>query len=271
MKNTDIKDIQDNLHHILSKFNQEDIKDTVVYTAIFGGFDSLSEVRNPKSNVCYICFTDQEDINSKTWKIVKCEDIMRNPRLFAKFFKIFPHKIFRTAKTTLWVDGNYLIKSNHWKFLNTYDDLKHIKFYRHSLRNCIYDEAETIKKEKPEFNPKIISRQIDRYIDENMPANQGLINGAIILRNHESKLLPKLMDEWWFEIYNYSIRDQLSFNYVNWKNGNCVEYFPEEITSFIYFKFKPHLGSTNANILLKFKISIKSLLGSMISYVRSKR
>lgn len=269
MINSDPKEILSSLEEEIECFNLSQIQGTVIYTAIFGSFDILNEVRSPKLNISYICFTDNVNLKSKTWKIFQCDDVNNNPRLYAKIFKVFPHIIFKNASKSLWVDGNYLIKSNHDKFLNRYNDVKHIKFYRHSLRNCIYDEARIISNEKPEFNPEIIAKQINRYLDDKMPSNQGLINGAIILRNHKSILLSKLMKDWWFEIYNYSIRDQISFNYVNWKNGDCVEYFQEEITNFIYFVFKPHLNSNN-NVILNLKLSIKSLIGSIISYATNK-
>ncbi|MDB9783534.1 DUF616 domain-containing protein [Gammaproteobacteria bacterium] len=271
MKKIDANDIKNNLDKILPGLCPKTKTDIVVYTAIYGNFDALNEVRNPNPAISYICFTDRDSLVSETWQIIQCKDIDNNPRLLAKIFKVFPNKIFHNAKCSLWVDGNYLVNDNHSLFFNIYKDLKHIKFYKHSLRNCIYDEARIIQKEKPEFDPEIIDQQIKRYKDQKMPAIHGLINGAIILRNHESKLLPKLMDDWWFEIYNYSIRDQLSFNYVNWKNGECAEYFPEEITNFLYFTFKPHLNSSNAGLLLEIKISIKSFIGKVKSYVRNKR
>ena len=236
MKIIDANDINKNLDKILSGLCQETATDIVVYTAIFGNFDALNEVQNPNPDISYICFSDRENLVSDSWKIIHCKNIDNSPRFIAKIFKIFPHKIFCKTKYSLWVDGNYLVNENHYLFFNKYKDVKHIKFYKHSLRNCIYDEAKIIQKEKPEFDPKIIDKQMKRYKDQKMPLMHGLINGAIILRNHESKLLPKLMDDWWFEIYNYSIRDQLSFNYVNWKNDGCAEYFPEEITNFLYYE-----------------------------------
>ena len=271
MKVIDANNIKENLDKLLSELCPKTKTDIVVYTAIFGDFDTLNEVQNPNPSISYICFTDRDNLVSETWEIIECKNIDNSPRLIAKIFKVFPNKIFYNAKYSLWVDGNYLVNGNHSLFFNAYKNVKHIKFYKHSLRNCIYEEAKIIQKEKPEFDPDIIDRQMQRYKDQKMPPMHGLINGAIILRNHESKLLPKLMDDWWFEIYNYSIRDQLSFNYINWKNDECAEYFPEEITNFLYFTFKPHLNSNNAGILLEIKVLIKSLLGKIKSYVRNKR
>ena len=265
------KNINNTLDESLAKLNQGSKTGTIIYTAIFGDFDNLNEVKNPNPRMEYIFFTDRTDLTSKTWEIIRCKDLNNDYRLFAKIFKIFPHKIFRNANQSLWIDGNYSINKNHSQFFEKYNGIRHINFYRHSLRNCIYDEAKIIQRDKPEFDPLIITKQINRYKNEQMPSNQGLINGAIILRNHESELLSKLMDDWWFEIYNYSIRDQISFNYVNWKNGNFVKYFSEEITNFLYFTYKPHLNSKNSGIFLEIKVFIKSSLGRVKSYVRNNR
>lgn len=250
---------------------QENAHEFIIYTAVFGDFDTLNEVQNPNFNIGYFCFTDNENLSSNTWKIIYCKGLSKDPRLFAKVFKVFPHKIFKNAKLSLWLDGNYSIRSNHTEFFNLYDNLKHIKFYSHTLRDCIFQEAKVIQKEMPEYDPMIIEQQMQKYKVDGMPSHQGLINGAIILRNHDSELMIKLMDEWWSEIYNFSIRDQLSFNYINWRNGNHAEYFQEEITNFIYFLFQPHSNSKKAGVFFTIKIHIKSIIGRLISYVRNKR
>lgn len=265
------EEIRTNLDRSLESFNQQNKFGLVVYTAILGNFDHLNEVKNPSPNIHYVCFTDRKDLHSKTWEIIHCINLNEDPRLVAKIFKVFPHKIFKNARQSLWIDGNYSINSNHAKFFDSYSCVKNIQFYKHSIRNCIFDEARYIQKEKPEFNPIIVKEQMNRYREAGMPELNGLINGAIILRNHQNGLLHKLMDDWWFEIYNYSIRDQLSFNYVNWKNGSPAEYFSEEITNFLYFTFKPHLNSTKSEALLAIKIFIKSLLGKIILYVKHQR
>ena len=260
--------IQTDLHNSLESFMQENKSGLVVYTAIFGNFDNLNEVKNPSPLIDYVCFTDRKNLLSKTWEVIQCTNLDEDPRLVAKIFKVFPHKIFIRASHSLWIDGNYALNRNHLKFFDEYADVKDIQFYKHPIRSCIFEEAKHIQKAKPEFDPCIIKKQMERYIDEGMPKYNGLINGAIILRNHKSSLLQKLMKDWWFEIYNYSIRDQLSFNYVNWKNGSPAQYFTEKITYFLYFTYKSHLNSKKGNFHLKIKIFIKSFLGKIILYVK---
>ena len=271
MVNFNYKEVINNLNENLQKLEQDKKLGIIVYTAIFGDFDHLNEVRNQNPNLSYVCFTDKESLFSNTWEIIKCTNKDLDPRLLAKIFKIFPHKIFKNASLSLWIDGNYIINKNHHNFFDLNRNIKHIKFYRHSVRNCIFKEAEYIKKNKTEFNSIVINRQMKKYAEDGMPKDQGLINGAIILRNHKSKLMLKLMDEWWKEILHFSIRDQLSFNYIDWKNGNNMEYFEDDISNFLYFTFRPHLSEKKYSILLHIKIYFKLFLGRIIKYVRDKR
>ena len=92
-------------------------------------------------------------------------------------------------------------------------------------RNCIYEEYDAIMKlgQKNGGNykdsPEIMYNQIKRYLNEGYPKNNGLATNPIILRNHNDSEVIKLMEDWWIEIKYGSRRDQLSFDYVVWKNN----------------------------------------------------
>jgi len=52
------------------------------------------------------------------------------------------------------------------------------------------------------------------------------------------------MEKWWKEIENYSYRDQLSFNYIKWKNKINVKFISKRF-ALDYFKITRHLKKTN--------------------------
>ena len=89
-------------------------------------------------------------------------------------------------------------------------------------RNCIYEEYKAIKRLWNKGNKKddlvFITKQIHRYLNDNYPKNNGLISSGIIARRHNEDDCIKTMEHWWKEIDHWSKRDQLSFNYVAWKN-----------------------------------------------------
>ncbi len=222
-------------------------RDKVVYTAIFGGKDELRDPKFINDDFDYICFTDS-DIKSKVWKIVKCDPVDRDPVRSAKIYKILPHKYLTDYKISIWVDGNAEIKGDLDLFVNKNLNKNNIAVYDHSClddgRNCIYKEAEELismaKRGKYKDDPKLIKKQIDKYRKLGYPENNGLLSGMIILRRHNEKDVIKTMDDWWNEIKNNSRRDQLSFNYVAWKNNLNFKFIKEKSVDNKFFKRFAH-------------------------------
>ena len=197
----------------------------VVYTSIFGGYDKLHENQYKMDGVDYLCFTDS-DIKSDTWDIIKSIPIYNDPNRNAKKYKVLPHRYLSEYDYSIWIDGNILIV----------DDIRElVKIHKYQVfdhnqtiidaRNCIYEEYDVIMKlgQKNGGNykdsPEIMYNQIKRYLNEGYPKNNGLATNPIILRNHNDSEVIKLMEDWWIEIKYGSRRDQLSFDYVVWKNN----------------------------------------------------
>ena len=189
------------------------------------------------------------------------EDNMRN----AKRFKILPHRYLSDYEISIFIDGCYLIKGDVGELVERYLDNVNAAFHNHNLqpaydkRNCIYDEARTIlmfgeknMKITPERgmknykdNPELIINQMQRYMDSGYPENNGLIIGGVVLRRHNEKDCIEAMEDWWKEIRYGSKRDQLSFNYVAWKNKfkfNYIDGDARENKYFLYGKHNRHKG-----------------------------
>ena len=85
-----------------------------------------------------------------------------------------------------------------------------------------------------------------------MPKKNGLIHGAVIYRKHSSQEVCKLMEDWWSEINNHSIRDQLSLNFVAWSNGVRLNYVPERtLADNEYFEWQSHNNQRKINFFRK--------------------
>ena len=95
---------------------------------------------------------------------------------------------------------------------------------------------EDLKKEVTELRTK--------YNKENYPKNNGLIISGILLRRHNDLDVIKTMESWWTELKYGSKRDQLSFNYVAWKNNLKFNYIDGDSRNNDYFirDTKPHKG-----------------------------
>lgn len=148
------------------------------------------------------------------------EDYVRT----AKQFKILPHvylpkipDITDKIEYSLWIDGNVRLKVPMQVLIDKYLKDTDIAFFKHPLRDCIYQEADTCRRLILD-DVFTMELQMRDYKKEGYPEHNGLIDGSIILRRHTPQI-EKLNDAWWRQIVKYSRRDQLSFNYVAWKLG----------------------------------------------------
>ncbi|MFH0846032.1 MAG: glycosyltransferase domain-containing protein [Patescibacteria group bacterium] len=211
----------------------------VIYTAIFGGKDNLIEPEFIPEGCDFVCFTDS-DFVSGVWEVRKVKPEFEDPNRSAKIYKILPHKYFPEYEISIWIDGNMLVKGDVSELIKKYlkdvnfsafDHTPYRKFWKkffplkfEEYRDCVYDEARFIlelgkKRVKYKDDPELIKFQIEKYRKENYPKHSGLIVGMVLLRRHNEEDVIQTMEAWWQEIQNGSCRDQLSFNYVAWKNN----------------------------------------------------
>ena len=207
----------------------------VIYTTIFGGYDDLTEPHYVPDDWDFVCFTDT-DLKSKNWKIVKTTPFYNDNTRNAKQYKVLPHRHLSDYEYSIFIDGNMTIRNNPDELISNYLSNSNVAFFDHNKnlldpRDCIYKEAETIfefgrRNGNYKDNPELIKSQMEKYISEGYPKNNGLITGMIIIRKHNEKDCVKVMEDWWTEIKYHSRRDQLSFNYVAWKNKTNFNYLP---------------------------------------------
>ena len=221
----------------------------IIYTSVFGGYDEV--VEQSSNGWDWKCFS--EDTHTPIY-----EDNNRN----AKRFKVLPHRYLKDYEYSVFIDGNMSVRGDLNELVDKYLVDSNVAFFSHSNnnldgRNCAYDEARTIfelgdknMKATPDRgilnykdNPYVIEKQMNRYVDEGFPKNNGLITGMVILRRHNEKDCIRVMEDWWTEIKYGSKRDQLSFNYCAWKNNLKFNYMKGDSRNNQYF-----YRSTSAHI-----------------------
>ena len=154
----------------------------VVYTAIIGGYDTLNEPLVKPDGVDFICFTDR-DIKSDVWEIRKVLPLYEDNTRTARKYKVLPHRWFPNYDISIWLDGNKVIEGDILTYVNYLRDsdialFDHMKCF--DKRNCVYQEAMAIFSlgQEPgkvfKDNPHTIKSQMDRYIADGYPQNNGL-------------------------------------------------------------------------------------------------
>jgi hypothetical protein len=215
---------------------------SIIYTSIFGGYDVPIEQKLP-NGWDWKCFSEENSLLLYT-------DNTRN----AKRFKVLPHRHLQDYEYSIFIDGNMKVVGNVNELVDKYLSDSNVAFFSHAQnkldpRDCIYDEAQTIldlgeknMKRSPKKgvlnykdDPEIVKRQVERYMDMHYPSHNGLITGMVILRRHNEKDCIKAMEDWWTEIKYNSKRDQLSFNYIAWKNKLKFSYIQGDSRDNKYF------------------------------------
>lgn len=247
------KNYKDHLLKTVEKKKEIEKNTKVIYTCITGGYDTLDDPSFVSEGFDYICFTDNPNQKSNVWEIRPIpEELLSLSKVRQqRYIKINPHKYLSEYELSIWVDGK----------INVIGDLnKLVKYCKepgcyiyaplHPQRNCIYDELKACVNAKKD-DPDIMRKQIKEYEEEGFPRNFGLLQSNILIRHHNNEKCISFMQQWWREVRMKSFRDQLSFNYVSWKNPDIeIAYLDKTIQNSEFFLwFKEH-NETYASTLV---------------------
>ncbi|MEL7666007.1 MAG: ATP-grasp fold amidoligase family protein [Candidatus Shapirobacteria bacterium] len=196
----------------------------VIYTANSENYDKLINHTYLSKDFNYVCFTDKKIKNPGVWEIRPIKKTKLDSVRTSKYYKLFPHEVLPNYKYSVWIDTNVDVTSNILeKRVNELIKKKiKIAIPPHFERNCIYQEAKACIVFQKD-NPDIILKQINFLKKEKYPKNNGLFENNLIFRDHNDSKIIKVMEDWWWMISNFSRRDQLSLNYVLWKNKTKCE------------------------------------------------
>jgi hypothetical protein len=196
----------------------------VIYTCNLNNYDSLKEPTIITPGWRYVYYTnDMNDMNlrSTVWEPLYINVAGSKEARRVKILN--PH---READISIWIDASMTINCDLDKFVqqNCKSDFNLLS---HPDRRCIYEEAEVCIKRKKD-DPNIITNQINSYRQQNYPRNNGMVATGVIVRR-KNELVNQFCEKWWGEVSKGSRRDQLSFNYVNWKNPINYNLIPFDI------------------------------------------
>ena len=123
-------------------------------------------------------------------------------------------------KYHIWLDGSIQLLESPKKLVETYMKEHDVCAFKHPDRVNAYQEADKVILWNLD-NKDVVIRQIKHLKDAGYPDNHGLCETGVVARKN-TNTIRKFSELWWSMINNFSIRDQLSFNYCLWKSG--IEY-----------------------------------------------
>lgn len=217
----------------------------VVYTSIFGDYDSLHDPGVPSPNVRFICFTDSRDVRSKVWEVVRVAP-NRNSTDMNRRLKINPHLYLPKHDYSLYIDGNVRILGRLEGLFEKYARITEIAAPRHPARNCLYDEAEICVR-NGRGDPAMIQEIVSSYRRAGFPSGAGLFEFHMLFRRTFAPSVVRLMETWWSEYERGAGRDQITFPYAAWKCCTTVTALEESPR---YSRKLFRLGYHNAEVEL---------------------
>ena len=186
-----------------------------VVTASIGSISPVS-FKKKFENADYYSFTDLPSSSDSYWQNKKvinftCENNFVNRRN-AKIYKVLTHFFLPNYDYYIWLDSTHALNQDPNELIESYLNTKDIALFKHSKRNCIYEEGIEIIRKKQDVVSKV-ERQMDFYKSKKYPSNNGLYELSAFIKKNNSKVNSAMLS-WWEQICMYSSRDQLSFPYV---------------------------------------------------------
>ena len=196
----------------------------VVFTALFGGYESLNELlieKNPDTE--YICFTDDSSLKSTTWQVHVVEpSVPGNPARSSRAIKMLGHKYFPEGTRSLYIDNTVRLKVDGSIVLDAWLDSSEIAFMSHYSRKSVrgeffvcsaygFDAQETIWKQFKEYRTKF----------PNVLRQRPFWGGMIARVNTPQTDI--FMETWTEQFRLHAKRDQLSINASSIISGVAIQ------------------------------------------------
>lgn len=192
-------------------------KKICVYTCITGNYDNLHEIKKPEKGIDYLCFTNNQNLKSNTWKIIYINNEHLNNHYLSRKIKILGHPIIsKNYDISVWMDASVVWQKPIMKFIEKYYKNSLLSAFKHSQRNSVKEEAIACLQFRKDSKEKIF-QTISFLNNENFPDNIGLYEMTVFIKQHNNSQVIDAMNIWFKTLQQYSKRDQLSFAYAIWK------------------------------------------------------
>jgi len=208
----------------------------VVFTALAGNRDVLGDPGRLPAGWTPVAFTD--GATHPAWQVLPLPSRNLGPKRAAVAVKVLAHRVFPDARHSLWLDANFHVACDLEALVTDALADADVALHAHPDRDCLYDEALACL-ELGRDAAATICAQVVRYAQVGFPPRAGLAATGVVLRRHTAAVAA-LNEDWWAEVTAGSSRDQLSFDYVAWRQGIPVARFPSDLWRGPLFGWRPH-------------------------------
>jgi hypothetical protein len=186
----------------------------LVYSAVFGGYDSVSKPLFCEEGVDYHLFTDVDVISGSGWDKVTITDPSDNPRREARLIKTRMPLMAEAEgyDATLWMDGSMTPQGPVLSLVMGLLHRHHFAAFSHPERQCVYEETRKIEALKKDTEGRML-RARHELANAMVPENYGLAATGILARR-QSEVVKEHAELWAAAIDAVSVRDQVTFGWI---------------------------------------------------------
>ena len=200
---------------------------TAIFTVITGNYDSIKQPLVLEESVEYILFTNNPEIkDAGVWRVVHIPSELwqgrtesENNILLSRKVKILAHKYLPDdAEWSIYIDADMLIKGPLTRLLNDLHEDTLFAACRHSYCGSVREEIEDLVT-KGMVDVTQIENQWQRYTEWGFEDDLGISENGLLIRRHNDTRVAQLMELWWEEYQNGSLRDQVSLMPCMYRTG----------------------------------------------------
>jgi len=209
----------------------------VVYTALFGNYDTLLPPLFIDSEWQYIVFTDRGFDAPAPWQVrVVAPRPHPDARKASRYYFDQSCLVLPEAEYTVMHGANAQLTCPP-SFLLSFLGKNGIAAFKHPHRESVYEEPAVCELLGMD-TMAIMQPQVQRYRDEGFSGIP--FSTCILLIRYNTLALDEFEEMWWGEVEAGSCRDQLSFDYCRWKLSMPISYIPGDCFKSPFFIVHNH-------------------------------
>ena len=254
-------------------------KKAVVYTALVGEYDYLRPVPKGLIDIDFICFTDgnlsEGYCQRKGWSLRRLPKEADSSREVCRQLKSMSHSFLGEYDVSVWLDSNISFKRSISELIDEFISSKAlVRGFHHPSRICAYSEAQECIRQGKDTGKNIRS-MTDKMHSSGFPENYGLTETNVLFRKHHVENVKALNEEWSYLLTDFTVRDQISFDYLCWRHGIDVWYFSGSTHRNEHPVFNRGLHRSKDNLKDKFSYiesfqGVYPSLGRVIKFIYTK-
>ena len=209
----------------------------IVYTAVIGKPEKLYPPANPGHHR-FICFTDQPQVKSPGWDILKVSNPVGTGRLQARRLKTHPEDLFPKELESVWIDANMQLLANPDEIIR--------KARGNELVGLVHPKNDDLLQEADQINASLkipredLGAQIQRFQAQGFELPNYVTSTGFLYRRH-TPAMRMFHSIWWNEIL-VCVRDQMSVDFAAWSAGIQMRHFAGHFRNNDFFQYFTHEG-----------------------------